>query len=80
MKKIVLLVMLALATAGCNENYKSEGPTMPFKIEVGSVRTTETKDYAATETCVSVMLNGTPVWKLESIKKKSNTIVKEEQE
>ena len=70
MKRLLLLVLLAVLLTSC-EQYHSTGPDMPFPIEKGAVRTTETDDYIATEVCIG--LNGTchPVWKLESISKKT---------
>lgn len=71
MKKLIILLALVFVMHGCN-NYESSGPEMPFPIEKGSVRTTETSDYIATEVCVYV--NGiektVPVWRLVEVKKK----------
>lgn len=72
MKKLILLLAIALVMCGCEE-YSSRGPKMPFDVHKGSIRTTETDEYIATEVCV--MLDGverkTPVWKLQSIEKKN---------
>ena len=72
MKKLILLLTLAFVMCGCDE-YKSNGPKMPFTVTKGSIRTTETSDYIATEVCIDLIgINRkTPVWKLESIQKKN---------
>lgn len=72
MKKLILLLVLAFVMCRCKE-YHSHGLRMPFAVTKGSIRTTETSDYVATEVCVMVdgIDEGTPVWKLESIQKKN---------
>ena len=45
---------LAFVMCGCEE-YNSHGPKMPFTITKGSIRTTETSDYIATEVCIDLM-------------------------
>lgn len=72
MKKLILLLAFVSLMCGCEE-YNSNGPKMPFTVTKGSIRTTETSDYIATEVCVDLLgvERKTPVWKLESIKKKT---------
>lgn len=72
MKKLILLLALAFVMCGCEEYY-SHGPKMPFTVTKGSIRTTETSDYIATEVCIDLIgtERKTPVWKLESIQKKN---------
>lgn len=75
MKKLILLLALAFVMCGCTTRYQSRGPRMPFDVHKGSIRTTETDEYIATEVCV--MLNGVgkiPVWKLESVQKKNQSV------
>lgn len=71
MKKLILLLALAFVMCGCEE-YNSRGPKMPFTVTKGSIRTTETSDYIATEVCINLegIDRRTPVWKLESVQKK----------
>lgn len=73
MKKLILLLALAFMMCECTTKYQSKGPRMPFDVHEGSIRTTETDEYIATEVCV--MVDGveglkTPFWKLESVQKK----------
>ena len=66
---------LAFVMCECTNKYQSRGPRMPFDVHKGSIRITETDEFIATEVCV--MVDGvegvkTPVWKLESIQKRTN--------
>ncbi|MBP5722056.1 MAG: hypothetical protein J6X18_00530 [Bacteroidales bacterium] len=69
MKKLILLLALALVMCGCVQPVGSSriGKRMPVPIEEGATRLTITPDYIIVETCNGCNGFAIPSWKCDKI-------------